>query len=204
MIVAVCSFCALAAIFSLSQSAEPSGSSQYVSHGVFTPAHSTVISALNDFLDLHPKHPEQPIAYTHKVHLANGLQCTTCHIGVDQGPEAQIPNVTFCMTCHMVIATDKPEIKKIAAYQARGEAIPWVRVYNYNGSCSLQSCSPHSRRSRLRQLPWRYDSADHSGTQSEFEHGLLRRLPQAKESIRRLRNLSLLTNRILATCYGTA
>jgi formamidopyrimidine-DNA glycosylase len=146
MIVAVCSFCALTAIFSLSQSAEPSGSSQYVSHGVFTPAHSTVISAFDDFLDLHPKHPEQPIAYTHKVHLANGLQCTTCHIGVDQGPEAQIPNVTFCMTCHMVIATDKPEIKKIAAYQARGEAIPWVRVYNYNDSAHVRfNHAPHIR-----------------------------------------------------------
>ena len=34
------------------------------------------------------------------------------------------------MTCHQAIATDRPEIKKIAAYKARGEEIPWVRVYN--------------------------------------------------------------------------
>ena len=43
------------------------------------------------FMDFHPEHPVQPIAYTHKVHLAKGLQCTFCHVGVDQGPEARIP-----------------------------------------------------------------------------------------------------------------
>jgi len=145
IIVAVCLSCALAAIFSSGQNTAM-GPSQFVSTGVFTPAHSTVRSAFLDFIDLHPKHPAQPIAYTHKVHLANGLQCTNCHVGVDQGPDAQIPNVSFCMTCHIAIATDKPEIKKLAAYQARGEAIPWVRVYNYSDSAHVRfNHAPHIR-----------------------------------------------------------
>ena len=136
----------LAEILSRSQAASPTGSSQYVSTGVFSVAHQTPSAALMDFLDMHPEHPVQPIAYTHKVHLANGLQCAFCHVGVDQGPDAQIPNVKFCMNCHQAIATDKPEIKKIAAYQARGEEIAWVRVYNYSDSAHVRfNHAPHIR-----------------------------------------------------------
>ena len=112
--------------------------SAHVTSGVFTTAHPTAAQAVRDFLDFHPEHPVQPIAYTHTVHLANGLQCEFCHVGVDQGPEAQIPGVAICMTCHIAIDTDKPEIKKIAAYQARGEDIPWVRVYNYSDSAHVR------------------------------------------------------------------
>ncbi len=146
---------------------------------------------------MHPEHPVQPIAYTHTVHLAKGLQCTFCHVGVDQGPEARIPGVTVCMTCHQVIATDRPEIKKIAAYQARGEDIPWVRVYNYSESAHVRfNHAPHIRAARgLRHLPRRYDQADHGRTQSEYEHGLLYQVPQAKAGLDRLRDLSLLKNR---------
>jgi Cytochrome c7 and related cytochrome c len=97
---------------------------------VFTPAHRTALAAVRDFLGWHST-PVQPIAYTHKVHLANGMHCTDCHVGVDTGPDARLPNVQLCMTCHSVIDTDKPEIKKIAAYYARGEIIPWQRVYDY-------------------------------------------------------------------------
>jgi hypothetical protein len=117
-----------------------------VTSGVFTPAHPTASAALKDFLDLHPEHPVQPIAYTHTVHLAKGLPCTFCHVGVDQGPEARIPGVKVCMSCHQTIATDRPEIKKIAAYQARGEEIPWVRVYNYSESAHVRfNHAPHIR-----------------------------------------------------------
>src|SRR6266702_1343419 len=123
--------------------AEPS---LYVSSGVFTTAHPSAASAVTDFLDFHPEHPVQPVAYTHKVHLANGLQCETCHVGVDQGPDGRIPGVTFCMPCHQAIDTDKPEIKKIAAYAQRGEEIPWVRVYNYSPSESLRHAA-HTRQS---------------------------------------------------------
>jgi hypothetical protein len=123
-----------------------SGLPEYVTSGVFTPAHLTASAALKDFLDLHPEHPVQPIAYTHTVHLAKGLPCTFCHVGVDQGPEARIPGVKVCMSCHQTIATDRPEIKKIAAYQARGEEIPWVRVYNYSESAHVRfNHAPHIR-----------------------------------------------------------
>src|SRR5690242_11723140 len=70
------------------------------SQGIFSPAHRSVRAAISDFLDRHPNQPGQPIAFPHKVHLAKGLQCEVCHTGVNQGPEAAIPSVKFCMSCH--------------------------------------------------------------------------------------------------------
>ena len=35
------------------------------------------------------------------------------------------------MLCHAKIATDKPEIKKVAAYFKANREIPWERVYGF-------------------------------------------------------------------------
>ena len=135
-----------AAIFekmSSAQGGDPSLSGR--SSNIFTTAHPTVSDSIREFFGLRAK-PVQPIAYTHKVHLGNGMQCTDCHVGVDQGPDARIPSVNFCMTCHQVIATDKPEIKKLAAYRARGEDIPWQRVYGFEPSAHVKfNHAPHVR-----------------------------------------------------------
>jgi hypothetical protein len=112
---------------------------------VFTPAHSTLWDAIRDFFNRRPE-PVQPIAYTHKVHLANNIQCTDCHTSVESGPVAGIPGVQLCMTCHQAVATEKPEIRKLAAYQARGEDIPWQRVYDYSPSAHVKfNHAPHVR-----------------------------------------------------------
>ena len=126
--------------------ASPDNSQPSQAQEVFTPAHETVRSAIAEFLELHPKQPVQPIAFPHKTHLAKGLQCETCHTGVNLGPDAAIPSVKFCMACHLVIAKDRPEIKKLAAYQARGEDVPWVRVYDYTASAHVRfNHAPHIR-----------------------------------------------------------
>jgi len=131
-----------------SPAAPPDSSRQSQPQAVFSPAHNGIVAAISDFLDRHSAQPIQPIAFPHNVHLARGLQCTVCHTGVDQGPDAAIPSVKFCMSCHLVIAKDKPEIKKMAAYQARGEDIPWVRVYNYSASAHVRfNHAPHIRAS---------------------------------------------------------
>jgi Cytochrome c7 and related cytochrome c len=111
----------------------------------FTPAHASDWDALRDFFGVRPA-PVQPIAYTHKVHLANGMQCVQCHVGVDTGPDAQLPSVKVCMMCHQAIATDKPEIQKLAAYYRRGEDIPWQRVYDYPREAHVKfNHAPHLR-----------------------------------------------------------
>lgn len=124
------------------QSAAPS---ETQSSPIFTPAHRSVRDAIKDFFNRRQQ-PVQPVAYTHKVHLSNGMQCTDCHTGVDRGPDAAIPGVKLCMTCHSAIATDRPEIKKVAAYMARGEEIPWQRVYDFNASAHVKfNHAPHVR-----------------------------------------------------------
>jgi cytochrome c7-like protein len=123
---------------------EPSRQPQ--AQSVFSSAHSSVRAAIADFFDRRPAQPAQPIAFPHKTHLARGLQCEVCHTGVNEGPDAAIPSVKFCMSCHLVIAKDKPEIKRVAAYQTRGEDIPWVRVYAYSASAHVKfNHAPHIR-----------------------------------------------------------
>jgi hypothetical protein len=50
------------------------------------------------------------------------------------------------MTCHIAIATDKPEVKKIADFQAKGQDIPWERVYGFAQSAHVKfNHAPHIR-----------------------------------------------------------
>ncbi|HTB91785.1 MAG TPA: cytochrome c3 family protein [Candidatus Sulfotelmatobacter sp.] len=76
----------------------------------------------------HPA-PEQPIAYSHKQHLAFSLTCARCHTNPEPGKLMTFPETATCMQCHATIATDKPAIQKLASYASSKEPIPWVRVY---------------------------------------------------------------------------
>lgn len=78
---------------------------------------------------LHPTGPSQPIPYSHKTHLALGLQCQMCHVNPEPGNKMTFPATSTCMTCHANVAKDKPSIQKLAQYAASKEAVPWVRVY---------------------------------------------------------------------------
>lgn len=71
----------------------------------------------------------QPIAYSHKKHVAQGMKCTNCHTMPGDGFTATFPKETMCMGCHASIQKDSPEIQKLAAFAAKKEAVPWARVY---------------------------------------------------------------------------
>jgi Cytochrome c7 and related cytochrome c len=73
--------------------------------------------------------PVQPIPYSHKKHLALGLECKMCHTNPEPGRLMTFPDTATCMQCHVRIATDKPSIQKLAEYSQSKEPIPWVRVY---------------------------------------------------------------------------
>ncbi len=73
--------------------------------------------------------PSQPIRYSHEVHVTeNRIDCRFCHSSAMRTASAGIPPVEKCMNCHRVIATDKPEVRKIARYWAEKKPIPWNRV----------------------------------------------------------------------------
>jgi hypothetical protein len=89
---------------------------------------------------------EQPIAYSHKIHIEHGLQCLDCHSGADTGARATIPSVSKCMLCHAKIATGNPEVKKVAVFAAARREIPWERVYGFDSAALVKfQHAPHIR-----------------------------------------------------------
>ncbi len=91
-------------------------------------------------------HPEQPIAFSHKIHAGdNAINCQYCHSGVERSKTAGIPTVNVCMNCHKGISVGKQpggteEIAKIYAaagwdaekgeYNKPQHPIRWVKVHN--------------------------------------------------------------------------
>ncbi len=74
--------------------------------------------------------PDQPIAYSHKIHAGdNQISCLYCHVGADKGRHAGIPSANICMNCHVKIKTDSPEIKKIKTALEQNKPIEWVKVH---------------------------------------------------------------------------
>lgn len=77
-----------------------------------------------------PPAPVQPIPYSHKIHLALGLQCRSCHTNPEPGVLMTYPATASCMKCHAEVAKDKPSIQKLAGYDKANTPVPWVRVYS--------------------------------------------------------------------------
>ena len=71
----------------------------------------------------------QPIAYSHKTHVAMGMKCTNCHTMPGDGFAATFPKETMCMGCHTTVKKESGEIQKLAAFAAKKEPVPWVRIY---------------------------------------------------------------------------
>lgn len=75
----------------------------------------------------------QPIPYSHKVHIALGLECKNCHKHPEPGDLMGFPSTSVCMGCHSTVKKDSPEIRKLASYAAEKKPVPWVRVYQIPG-----------------------------------------------------------------------
>lgn len=77
------------------------------------------------------KAPEQPIAFSHKVHAGDyQIPCLYCHVSARRSAVAGIPSVQLCMGCHKITAMDKPEVKKLQEFWNQKRSIPWVKVYD--------------------------------------------------------------------------
>ncbi len=89
--------------------------------------------------------PDQPIAYSHKLHAGDmQISCIYCHSGAERGKTAGIPSANVCMNCHKFVrkgpTTGTEEIAKIykaldydpdkGTYGPNQKPIQWVRVHN--------------------------------------------------------------------------
>ena len=135
---------ALAAL-ALAVAAGACGASSPEPSSVFTTAHRSVGDAAREFFNVRST-PRQPIPFPHKTHIAKKAVCTDCHESVEKGPIAGIPSVKTCMICHDQIATDRPLIKEVAGYAAKGVDIPWQRVYGFTREAHVRfNHAPHIR-----------------------------------------------------------
>lgn len=76
-----------------------------------------------------PAPPKQPVPYSHKQHIALGLQCKNCHTNPEPGEMMGIPAVKVCMGCHTSVKKDSPHIQTLAKHAGEKTEPPWVRVY---------------------------------------------------------------------------
>lgn len=111
----------------------------------------------------HPA-PVQPIPYSHKKHLALGLECKKCHTNPDPGKLMTFPATSTCMECHVTIAKGKPSIQKLAQYVKSKQPIPWVRVYTV-----------------LPGVAWNHRPHLEAGVNCETCHGQVRELEAMSE-----------------------
>ena len=111
-------------------------------------------------------HPalEQPLPYSHKQHLALGLECKECHTNPEPGKLMTIPGAEKCMQCHVTIAKEKPAIQKLAEFANAKQEIPWVRVYQV-----------------LPGVEWSHRAHLSAGVKCETCHGQVRQMEQVSE-----------------------
>lgn len=80
-------------------------------------------------LDFHERSPVQPIAFSHALHAGkNAIPCLYCHRSADKSPRAGIPSLGECRGCHLHIAPEAPEVKKIVEHWDNKTPIAWIRV----------------------------------------------------------------------------
>ena len=57
------------------------------------------------------------------------MTCNNCHEPRGDGSTLALPQPPKCMTCHATIATDNPDVKRLAEAAKNEDPILWVRVY---------------------------------------------------------------------------
>jgi hypothetical protein len=77
--------------------------------------------------------PEQPLPFSHKRHSTLHLPCKSCHANPEPGNLMTLPATEMCMSCHEIVAKDRPAIQKLAKYAQTKQPIPWVRFYAVPG-----------------------------------------------------------------------
>ncbi|HEU5101561.1 MAG TPA: cytochrome c3 family protein [Roseiflexaceae bacterium] len=103
-------------------------------YGIFAVAALGVIGLLIYSRSPYPafaqNHPDQPVPYSHALHISLGLNCQYCHTSVTTSASASLPTTQTCMTCHSQIRTDSEALKPVRDSYANGTPIEWNRVHD--------------------------------------------------------------------------
>lgn len=72
---------------------------------------------------------KQPIAFNHKIHAENGLECLDCHKNYKDRASSGKPSLETCAGCHEEPLGKSAEEEKLLEHVKSGEEIEWQRLY---------------------------------------------------------------------------
>ena len=103
-------------------------------YGVFVVAALGVVGLLIYSRSPYPafaqKNPEQPVPFSHALHISLQINCQYCHNSVTVSASAGIPTTQTCMTCHSQVRTDSAALAPVRDSYASGKPIEWNRVHD--------------------------------------------------------------------------
>ena len=71
----------------------------------------------------------QPIPFSHAVHSGGlGLDCRSCHAGVERQADAGMPSAETCLGCHDRVWNVTAQFAPLRAAIAQGSAVQWSSV----------------------------------------------------------------------------
>lgn len=70
----------------------------------------------------------QPVPFSHKHHVALGIDCRYCHTSVEHSSFANIPPSKTCMNCHNAMWNEAPMLEPVRNSFLNNEALEWTRV----------------------------------------------------------------------------
>ncbi len=72
---------------------------------------------------------KQPIAFNHKIHAENDLECLDCHPYFQEHASSGKPSIEICSSCHEEALGESKEEQKIVEYVNSGKEVGWQRLY---------------------------------------------------------------------------
>jgi len=72
---------------------------------------------------------KQPIAFNHKIHAENDLECLDCHSYFKEHASSGRPTLETCLNCHEEPLGESKAEKKLIEYIKSGNEIEWQRLY---------------------------------------------------------------------------
>lgn len=93
---------------------------------------SAVVAAALSRVGVHQAYaPEQPIAFSHKLHAGDfSVRCLYCHFAARKSRHAGIPPASVCMNCHAILNRQTREIEKLKELVQQDRPIQWIKVHN--------------------------------------------------------------------------
>ncbi len=72
---------------------------------------------------------KQPIAFNHRIHAENDLECLDCHQLYEEHASSGKPSLEVCSACHEDPLGESQEEAKLREYLESGKEVEWQRLY---------------------------------------------------------------------------